>query len=88
MADLKKKAEPTSRRARAVTNKLSINAYLHCGKCLKERPANQTPQEWSRIQVGWTREGLQVWCFRHNANVMNIDFEGMTHPANITCEAV
>ena len=67
-----------------LSNQNCINLYLHCGKCLKEVPEGTSPREYQRIQVGWTDRGLQVWCVRHDCNVVHIDFEGQTHPANTT----
>ena len=61
----------------------NILLYLHCGLCLDEKPEDISPMEYSQIQTGWTKEGLQVWCNRHNCNVVHIDFEGQKHPANI-----
>ena len=59
---------------------LDIQAYFHCAKCLEEwkteKGENVTPQQYSRVQAGWTPKGLQVWCFRHNLNIINIDFKG------------
>jgi len=75
---------------RPISNKLEIKAYLHCGKCIEEWNAdchlNTTcsPADYSRTQAGWTELGLQVWCNRHNCNVVHIDFEGCKHPANVT----
>lgn len=69
-----------------ISNKLSIRAYLHCGKCLDELPNGESPASYARLSVGWTREGLQVWCCRHEANCLHVDFEGHKHPANVTCE--
>ena len=63
-------------------NKIAL--YLHCALCAKEVPEGISPQEYSRTQAGWTKEGLQVWCNRHNVNVIHIDFEGAQHPANQT----
>lgn len=59
----------------------NILMYLHCGLCLDEIPEGISPMDWSKSQVGWTKEGLQVWCNRHECNVMHIDFEGYKHPA-------
>lgn len=58
--------------------------FLHCGVCLHEKPADQTPREYARLQVSWTKVGLQVWCVRHECNVLHVDFEGQKHPANTT----
>ena len=40
-----------------------------------------SPRDFARIEFGWTPLGIQAWCFRHNANIMNIDFGGMKHKA-------
>lgn len=71
-------------------NSNEIKAYLHCKLCLAEQagPAGvgESPESYSRLSVGWTRRGFQVWCERHGANVMHVDFEGAQHPANLTCK--
>lgn len=75
-------------------NSNQITAYLHCGLCLveykdpenNEEARNASPAEFSRTQAGWTPRGLQIWCWRHNVNVTNIDFEGQQHPADTTAE--
>jgi hypothetical protein len=67
-------------RARAIANSKEISAFMHCSLCLDELPANASPREWAQLEVGWTRRGLQIWCKRHECNVMHIDFEGMKHP--------
>lgn len=66
------------------SNELSILTYLHCGQCLEELPNGTSPRDWAQLSVGWTRAGLQVWCKRHECNVMHVDFEGAMHPANTT----
>ncbi len=53
-----------------------IGAYLHCAKCLEELPETESPASFARLSVGWTRLGLQVWCSRHDLNVINLDFKG------------
>jgi hypothetical protein len=30
---------------------------------------------WSRLTVGYTPRGLQVWCERHDAEVATFDFD-------------
>ena len=67
-----------------ISNENEILAYLHCGKCLDELPKGTSPKEWAKTQAGWTEHGLQIWCNRHECNVVNIDFEGQKHPAVIT----
>jgi hypothetical protein len=53
-----------------------ILAYFHCAKCLKEKPRDQSPRQWVRLEAGWTPRGLQVWCVRHEENVIALDFLG------------
>jgi len=65
-------------------NELQIDSYIHCGKCLDELPDGETPQDYKNYDIGFTDTGLQVWCVRHNCNVMHVDFEGQTHPADTT----
>lgn len=59
-----------------------ISAYIHCGECLDERPDGISPKEYSQIQAGFTPLGIQIWCNRHEINIMHVDFEGTKHPAN------
>jgi hypothetical protein len=63
-------------KAQGIPNTNELRGYIHCGMCLKE---NAGPQ---MLEIGWTKLGLQIWCRRHNANVMHIDFQGQKHPAN------
>jgi hypothetical protein len=53
-----------------------INLFFHCKQCVAERPDDVTPEQFSRLSVGWTDVGVQVWCFRHDINVVNLDFMG------------
>ena len=62
-----------------ITNKIAM--FLHCKKCLKELPGGQSPREFAAIEAGWTKIGLQLWCKRHEMNIMHVDFEGQQHPA-------
>jgi len=39
---------------------------------------------YQSVQVGWTKEGIQDWCKRHDCNMIHIDFEGKQHPADLT----
>jgi hypothetical protein len=72
------------REHRHVSNLNEITAYAHCGLCLDELPPDQSPMEYARLNVGMTPVGFQVWCVRHDVNVLHIDFEGHKHPVNAT----
>jgi len=64
-----------------VTNKILM--YMHCKKCLKDLPAGQSPRGYAAIEAGWTKLGLQLWCKRHEKNILHVDFEGHKHPAEL-----
>ena len=72
-----------SKEVNKITADNQIKAFLHCAKCLKEwnMTLGVSPREFAKIEFGWTPYGIQAWCFRHNLNIMNIDFEGMKHNA-------
>lgn len=63
-------------------NVMSITAFFHCTLCVRDRPEHLSPQDYSRLDVGSTELGWQVWCRRHNCNVIHISFEGHKHMAN------
>ena len=73
---------------REISGENSITTFLHCGKCLKEWKDKvsgiMSPQEYSSLDVGYSKIGLQIWCKRHNHNVIHLDFEGHKHPANVS----
>ncbi len=54
----------------------NITTFLHCKKCLQEKPPGISPRDWSQVEVGFTVPGFQVWCKRHELNVIDVDFEG------------
>lgn len=56
--------------------------FFQCAMCLREKPEGVSPGEYSQLSVGLTRHGLQVWCRRHDANVIHIDFQNACHPAS------
>ena len=69
-------------------NTLEIGQFIHCGLCIEEwdtgKAVGESPQSYARFSVGWTKLGFQVWCNRHEANVLHVDFEGVQHRANTT----
>jgi len=58
-------------------NEREIHTFFHCALCV-------AGGNGSDIEAGFTPLGIQVWCRRHDANMVHVDFEGMTHPANTT----
>ena len=69
---------------RKISNDNKILQYVHCKMCLTSKPLGVSMSEWGGYEVGWTKLGLQVWCKKHNTNIIHIDFENQQHPANIT----
>ena len=62
-----------------VSNLSHIQAFLHCSLCLDESGDDPYTQ---KLEFGWTKWGIQVWCREHNANIIHIDFEGAKHPGD------
>jgi len=63
-----------------------IRLYMHCRKCSDEKPEGIAPRDWATTETGWTKLGFQVWCKRHDLNIVHVDFEGHKHPANVDGE--
>ena len=73
------------------SSKNRIHTFLHCEICLAELKnakteedfsligavAGESPMSYSRFEVGWTNNGFQVWCTRHNQNIIHIDFDNI-----------
>ena len=57
-----------------------IKEPVICETCFKEYETFQNPdialRDYVKVDVGFTRIGIQVWCQRHNKNICHIDFEG------------
>jgi transcriptional regulator with XRE-family HTH domain len=52
-----------------------INEHCQCERCLEELPMGRDMAQWARLAVGWTAEGLQVWCLRHQRTVLDLGFK-------------
>ncbi len=51
---------------------------MNCRKCGEEYMdgkygRNKSMREIARLEVGRTKTGLQIWCVRHDMNVVDID---------------
>ena len=66
-----------------ITAENQIEMFLHCKLCLEEwnMTSGVSPKDFAKISVGWTVLGFQAWCNRHEANILNVDFEGQKHKA-------
>ena len=63
-------------------------SYMHCGLCVAEikegkMPPFTSPKKYARQQVSYTRQGFQVWCTRHEVNILHMDFGGRKVRANM-----
>ena len=67
-------------------NTREIKDFLHCKRCEESCPVGMNFQEWSDLEVGFTPYGFQVWCHRHNCNVVHLDFRGSRIPINASAE--
>lgn len=58
-------------------SKNKIEMFFHCKKCMKEVDnLHMSPREYAEVEVGWTKKGFQVWCKRHEMNIVHVDFLG------------
>ena len=53
--------------------KSSIEMYIHCCHCLKNKPFGISPSDWSELECGFTKNGFQVWCMRCNMSVIYLE---------------
>ena len=66
-----------------------IKEPIVCVKCSQEFLSGQTDskslQEYSKIDVGFTERGLQIWCQRHQLNICHINFDGKKLETDFRC---
>lgn len=70
--------------ALAIPTTNEITSFFHCAECIESVPPGLSPREWAELEVGFTPQGIQVWCKRHERNVLHIHFEGLKHPASMS----
>ena len=67
----------------------AITHPLVCARCAEEVANGQTDagsmRHYSALDVGFTDRGLQVWCRRHQLNVVHVDFAGQALEADFRC---
>lgn len=66
-----------------------ITQPIVCSACADEVARGEAGavslRAYSRLDVGFTERGLQVWCQRHERNVVHIDFGGHRPEADFRC---
>lgn len=65
-------------------NTFGIKHVLECKRCVETCPHGTLLQDYLRVTVGLTAFGMQVWCVRHQCNVIHVDFRGARLPVNST----
>lgn len=64
-----------------------MKLIFHCVMCIEEKPNDVSAQEYARIQTGVTADGqIQVWCNRHDANIIKIKPEDIERLSHMRCE--
>jgi len=48
--------------------------FYRCPMCMKELPIGVSPRDYSHIEAGFSPRGFQVWCLRHERNIIHITF--------------
>jgi hypothetical protein len=54
---------------------MQIKGFAHCARCVVEKPRGVSPREWTSLEMGATDDGIQVWCKRHNMNVIHVRYK-------------
>ena len=61
-----------------------IYRYIHCGRCLDDIPKGMSPRDYVNNEVGILPNGdIQVWCIRHEMNVVIFDIENHEMYVNV-----
>lgn len=61
-----------------MANKPDIVSYIHCRECMfdwSQTDKSISPAEFQDNEVGFTSTGIQVWCRRHDKNVICVDVD-------------
>ena len=70
-----------------LTNRISHPVV--CSLCADEFESGGSDagslQEYARLDAGFTDQGIQVWCRRHERNVVHVDFAGQMLEADFRC---
>jgi hypothetical protein len=40
---------------------------------MAQLPRGMSPRDYASLEIGWTDDGLQVWCKRHEIEVIHIE---------------
>ena len=66
-----------------------INQPVVCARCADDIASGAAEgmslADYQRLDVGFTEFGIQVWCRRHDANVVHVNFGGARFEADFRC---
>ena len=67
----------------------SIENPIVCAKCESEFRVDKrnhlSLQDYVKIDVGFTKIGIQIWCQRHDINICHVDFDNNKLMADFRC---
>ena len=53
-----------------------IFSFYHCKKCLEEKGDYISARDYASFEFGATKKGFQLWCTRHEENILALDLLG------------
>ena len=53
-----------------------IFSFYHSKKCLEEKGDYISARDYASFEFGATEKGFQLWCTRHEENVLALDLLG------------
>ena len=66
-----------------------IDQHIICANCEEEFQAGSTDisslQNYTKLCIRFPDFGIQVWCRRHDANVVHVNFNGQKFKADFQC---
>ena len=69
-------------------NMNEITTYFHCQKCVDGGMNPQSFRESTNVSVGFSEIGIQVWCERHQEEVLHLNFHKSIKNGNYSTKNV
>ena len=64
-------------------SKDQIKLYQRCQSCQADLDTwtvdpngDTSPREYGRVEIGYTDDGIQAWCIRHEISIVHIQLKG------------
>lgn len=68
------------------SNKNEIDLFAHCRSCYEEKPKHKSMREYSSVEAGKTKRGIQIWCKRHDKEIFHYLIDWGEHEESCQCE--